>query len=128
VEQTKHNRTINRQKLGRDELEKQLADTNSLRSKVFTRYRELLTARSSTTAFDPHGGQEILDFGKGVFAILRTSPDESKQVLCLQNVTPLELEIENPLNKLTRDLLTNRSVGVKISLQPYQTIWLGMGV
>ena len=36
VEITKHNRTINRQKLVRDELEKQLADSESLRSKVFT--------------------------------------------------------------------------------------------
>jgi glucosylglycerate phosphorylase len=62
---TKHNRTINRQKLERDELEEQLADANSLRSKVFTRYRKLLAARSSASAFDPHGGQKVLDWRKG---------------------------------------------------------------
>ena len=124
VQVTKHNRTINRQKLERDELEKQLADTNSLRSKVFTRYRELLLARSSTSAFDPHGEQRVLDVGKDVFAVLRSSPDESKQVLCLQNVTSQELGIENPIKKTVRDLLTNRSVDSKIKLKPYQSVWL----
>jgi len=124
VQVTKHNRTINRQKLQRDELEKQLADVSSLRSKVFSRYRELLLARSSTSAFDPHGGQEILDVGKDVFAVLRTSPDGSKQVLCLQNVTLHDMEIENPIKKTVCDLLTNRSMDSKILLKPYQSMWL----
>ena len=125
-EQTKQNRTINRQKLHRDELKQQLADASSLRSKVFTRYREMLIARSFSSAFDPHGGQKVLDVGKSVFAVQRTSRDESKQVLCLQNVTLQELDIENPLKKTVRDLLTNRSVDSKILLKPYQTLWLGM--
>ncbi len=124
VQITKHNRTINRQKLECDELENQLNDTKSLRSKVFTRYREYLIARSSTSAFDPHGGQKVLDIEKELFALMRTSSDESKQVLCLQNVTSQELEIENPVKKTVRDLLTNRSVDSKIRLKPYQSIWL----
>jgi glucosylglycerate phosphorylase len=123
VNTTKHNRTINRQKLEREELENQLADANSLRSKVFTRYRELLMARSSTSAFDPHGGQKVLDLEKGIFAVLRTSPDGSRQVLCLQNVTAQELEIENPMKKTAHDMLTNRLVDSKIVLKPYQTLW-----
>ncbi len=127
VQITKHNRTINRQKLERAELEKQLADKSSLRSKVFSRYSEMLKARSSTSAFDPHGGQKVLDVGKDVFAILRTSPDESKQVLCLQNVTLKELNIENPIKKTVRDMLTNRSVDGKILLKPYQSVWLDVG-
>ena len=124
VQLTNHNRTINRQKLQRDELEKQLADADSLHSKVFTRYRELLLARLSTSAFDPHGRQKVIDVGKGIFAVLRTSSDESKQVLCLQNVTSQEVEIENPIKKTVRDLLTNRSVDSKIVLKPYETMWL----
>jgi len=124
VQITKHNRTINRQKLECDELENQLNDTKSLRAKVFTRYRGLLIARSSTSAFDPHGGQKVLDIEKELFALMRTSSDESKQVLCLQNVTSQELEIENPVKKTVRDLLTNRSVDSQIRLKPYQSIWL----
>lgn len=124
VQITKHNRTINRQKLERGELEKQLADSSSLRSKVFTRYRELLMARSSTSAFDPHGGQKILDVGKEVFALQRTSRDEAKQVLCLINVTEQEQQINNPGKKTARDLLTNRIHGSQLTLEPYQVLWL----
>ncbi len=127
VQITKHNRTINRQKLERAELEKQLADKSSLRSKVFSRYSEMLKARSSTSAFDPHGEQKVLDVGKGIFSVQRTSRDGSKQVLCLQNVTSQELEIENPIKKTVRDMLTNRSVDGKILLKPYQSVWLDVG-
>jgi len=124
VKQTKHNRTINRQKLEREELEKQLAHADSLRSKVFTRYSKLLLARSSSSAFHPHGKQKVLDVGKGIFAVLRTSPDKSRQILCLQNVTAKKLEIDNPLKKATRGLLTSRLRESKLTLKPYQTLWL----
>jgi len=124
VEMTKHNRTINRQKLSRHELETQLADPASLRSKVFTRYRRLLSARSSSPAFHPHGRQQVLDIGSKVFALLRISPDQTKQVLCLQNVTAQEALLQNLLNKTARDLLTNRLYGPSLILAPYQTLWL----
>jgi len=124
VEQTKHNRTINRQKLQKDELEEQLANANSLRSKVFTRYREMLVARSSTSAFDPHGNQKILDVGKELFAVQRTSRDEAHQVLCIINVTEQEQQIINPVKKTARDLLTDRIHGSQLTLEPYQVLWL----
>lgn len=126
VEMTQHNRTINRQKFTRAELESELADPNSLRSMVFTRYRRLLAARSSTPAFDPHGAQQALDVDKRVFALLRTSPDESRQVLCLQNISAQEVEIKNPIKKAARDLLTNRLHDGSLSLKPYQSAWLEM--
>jgi len=124
VEKTKHSRTINRQKLERDELEKQLAHADSLRSKVFTRYSKLLLARSSSSAFHPHGKQKVLDVGKGIFAVLRTSPDRTRQTLCLQNVTAKKLEIDNPLKKATRGLLTSRLRESTLTLKSYQTLWL----
>jgi sucrose phosphorylase len=124
VQIIKHNRAINRQKLESNLLEKQLADADSLPSKVFTRYRRLLLARSSSSAFDPYGGQQVLDVGKGIFALLRNSRDGSKQVLCLQNVTSQEFEVDNPLRKTVRDLFTNRSVDTKITLKSYQSMWL----
>jgi glycosidase len=124
VEVTKHNRTINRQKLTRAELEKRLAKSNSLRSKVFTRYRQLLSARSTSSAFDPHGGQKVLDVDRRIFALLRISREESNQVLCLQNVTAQEAQIQNPLKKTARNLLTNRTHDSSLTLKPYQTLWL----
>jgi sucrose phosphorylase len=137
VEITRHNRAINRQKLARDELEKQLADPASLRSKVFARYRRLLSVRSSSPAFDPHGGGQVLDVGRNVFALLRISPNETKQILCLQNVTAQEVQIDtlvmrnsfrshikNKITKTVRNLLTNRLHTALLTLAPYQTAWL----
>ena len=124
VKLTNHNRTINREKLNRDELERQLTDLKSLRSKVFTRYRELLLARSSSSAFDPYGSQKVLNVGKGIFAVLRISPDKSRQTLCLQNVTAKEIQIQNPMKKATRGLLTSRLRESTLTLKPYQTLWL----
>ncbi len=124
VEMTKHNRAINRQKLERADLEAELVDKNSLRHQVFARYRQLLSARSSSPAFHPHGTQEILNVDKSIFAVLRTSPGETEQVLCLQNISAQDAQAQIPNQKAARDLLTNRFVDVQIALQPYQTLWL----
>ncbi len=124
VEITRHNRAINRQKFTRAELEADLANASSLRSKVFSRYRQLLSARSNSSAFDPHGGQNVLDMGKDIFGVMRISPDRARQVLCLQNVTPRTLETKNPIKRPARDLLTNRSADFEITLKGYQTLWL----
>lgn len=124
VEITKHNRTINRQKLERTDLRADLADQNSLRHKIFARYRQLLSARSSSPAFHPYGTQRILQIDKKIFAVLRTSPDETAQVLCLQNVSAQEVQVQIPHRKAARDLITNFSVNAQVILQPYQTMWL----
>ena len=106
VELTHHNRTINRQKLERANLENELAHTNSLCSRVFARYHQLLLQRAASSAFHPHGGQEILDAGRGVFAVRRISPDGAQQVACLQNVTA---QTQSALGHV---------------LAPYQTLWI----
>ncbi len=104
------NRAINRQKLTREDLERQLADPASLRFQVFERYRHLLVQRRESSAFHPFGDQKILDVGRGVFAVQRTSPDGSRQVLCLQNITSQTQSVSLP----------NRGH----FLEPYQTLWL----
>lgn len=109
VKQTGRNRTINREKLQFDALQSQLADENSLRSKVFSKYSELLKTRSTSPAFDPHGAQKILDLHPSVFAVERTSPDGKARVLCLHNV-----------NQETILFSVNEK---QISLEPYQVLW-----
>jgi glycosidase len=111
VRQTGRNRSINREKLQFDELQSQLADENSLRSKVFSKYSELLKTRSTSTAFDPHGTQKILDLHPSVFAIERTSPDGNAHVLCLHNVSQKSVSF-------------SMKDGSDIILQPYEILWL----
>lgn len=111
VQQTGRNRTINREKLQFNEIQSQLADENSLRSKVFTKYSELLKTRSSSPAFDPHGTQQIIDLHPSVFAVERTSPDGNARVLCLHNVSPTSVSF-------------SMKDGSDIVLAPYEVLWL----
>ncbi|MBL8099600.1 MAG: hypothetical protein JNK81_10480 [Anaerolineales bacterium] len=123
VEQTKHNRTINRQKCSFDELQKELNDENSLRSKVFKKYSELLKARKSSPAFHPHGSQKILEFHKSIFAIERISPDEKIRVVCLHNVSSQKISFDTHFESGI-DLFTNQKFQIsKVNLEPYQVLW-----
>jgi sucrose phosphorylase len=126
VEQTQRNRTINREKCQRDELENQLADEDSLRYKVFSRYARLLQARSALPAFHPHGTQKILDMHSSVFAVERTSPDGTSRVLCLHNVSQHTVSFSTQFNSGI-DLYTNQSLQISnITLEPYQILWVSL--
>jgi glucosylglycerate phosphorylase len=124
VKQTGRNRTINREKLQLDKLQHELSNENSLRSKVFTRYSQLLKARQSTSAFDPHGSQNILDVHPSVFALERISPDGNARGFCLHNVSGQTVSF--PTNyESAEDLMTGQVLqGSTVSLQPYQVLWM----
>jgi sucrose phosphorylase len=124
VKRTGQNRTINREKLQLNELQRELEDKNSLRSKVFTRYCELLKARSERSAFDPHGTQKVLDVNRSVFAIERISPDEKERALCLHNVSRRHISLSLNYDFAT-DLFTGRVLSIStIILGPYQVQWM----
>ena len=126
VKQTGRNRTINREKCRFDELEKQLADETSLRSKVFKKYSQLLNVRSGTHAFHPHGTQRILDVHPSVFAVERTSPDGFSQVLCFHNVGQKQISFSTNYQS-ARDLFADQELQISnITLEPYQVLWLKM--
>jgi glucosylglycerate phosphorylase len=124
VKQTGRNRTINREKCDLQSLQRELADTESLRARVFERYRQLLSARSCSSAFHPHGRQEILEVHPAVFAIERISPDETSRVLCLHNVSPEKTTFSTRYESAA-DLFTGQSLqGAQITLDPYQILWM----
>jgi len=126
VKQTNRNRTINREKCDFETLQNELADLNSLRSNVFTRYRRLLLARSSSPAFHPHGAQKILDIHPSVFAVERISPNSKSRVLCLQNVSVEKIAVETEHATAT-DLFTGQLLQIsKIKLDPYQILWINL--
>ncbi len=90
AELTGRNRTINRQKFQRAEIEAALADPASRQARVFDRLSRLLRLRSKHPAFHPLGGQQVIHENPAVFALLRISPDEVERVLCLQNISGKE--------------------------------------
>ena len=137
AEQTGRYRTINREKLQRGELERELADPTSLRHRVFHQYAHLLRVRRSQRAFHPNGPQKIISNNPALFALLRTSPDDQEHILCVHNVSDKEQVFQADLSELDvasgavlEDLVTDRSHRVeeagklRLIVAPYQVLWL----
>lgn len=129
---TGQKRTINRQKLQRRQLEKELAAPETVRHMVFSGYQKLLAARTPEAAFHPNGEQEILTVHPAVFALRRTSPDGRSQVLCLQNVSDQSVDLALPVAKphhfvdLLRPETTIIAAGntLPVTIPPYGILWL----
>jgi sucrose phosphorylase len=126
VIRTGRNRTINREKCNLYSLQRELSDSNSLRARVFGRYRQLLSARGGSPAFHPHGSQTILDLHSSVFALERISPDGKTGVLCLHNVSAHEIHLAIN-HKSGMDLFTGQLLQISnIILKPYQILWVNL--
>jgi glucosylglycerate phosphorylase len=122
-------RSINRQKLDLDSLERELQDRASLRSQVFAGLAALLQIRAGQAAFDPYGQQQVVEAGPGIFALWRTTPSGDQRILCLQNVTDTVQTVPaglmpTPALELVSSQPIDRTTGQSFILQPYQTAWL----
>lgn len=134
VQQSGRPRSINREKLQLQVLCAQLADSESLRSRVFQCLSRLLMARRRIPAFSPFAPQEVLPSGDGLLALLRGDEAGPVQVLCLHNVTPEPQSFDcSPFRFGTRsgrlrDIISTRDVGScrneMLQLAPYQSAWL----
>jgi sucrose phosphorylase len=133
VRETGRNRTINRQKFDRTEIEARLDASGTREAIIFRRLSRLLNLRSRHPAFHPFGLQQVLNCAPGVFALLRTSPDNDERILCLQNVSsaaqPVRLdlkELPGGRNGTRRDIIMDDLVffNGSLTLRPYQTLWL----
>ncbi len=144
VDETGHNRTINRRKLEVEELSGELNEPQTLRNIVFEGYKDFLRARAASSAFHPSASQRILESPASVLAILRGEQNAAgdpgdERVLCLVNVSDAETEVSFTDGDLAlgeekgfRDLLSgdyvfpSRDNGNRVSLvlEPYETVWL----
>jgi sucrose phosphorylase len=128
---TGYKRAINRQKLSRHELEKELSDPGSRRHLVFSRLAKLLRLRASQPAFHPNGETRVIEFGQSIFAIRRVAPHGREQALCLHNVSgkKIRVVIDSAIagSGSVVDMFSEREIpgGRKsIQLMPYQFTWL----
>lgn len=127
VRKTGRARSINRAQLHVADLERELADSGSLRSQVFTAYCRLLSLRSGESAFHPHAAQRVLDLGRPVFAVLRANEATGRQILAIHNVTGQPVEISLPTGG--RDLIGGEEMAAGLrTLQPYQICWLARSI
>lgn len=138
VRLTGQKRSINRQKLERAALEREIHNTETLRHRVYQKYAQLLKARSNAPAFHPLSEQQVIDCGRAIFALLRYISGREQVVLCLHNLSDRSQKAEIPLGRAASvlpeggifvDLLSGRQFGINkneptITLAPYQVLWL----
>ncbi len=131
VEETGKRRTINRKKFQYDKLKEDLENLDSREHKIFTEFVKLIYKRKSEGAFHPNGKQEVLFLKKGIFSLLRTSPDGKEKIIALHNVTDNIQKFrftknQYGLNKSEYfDIISEKIIdSEKISLKPYQIMWL----
>jgi sucrose phosphorylase len=115
-------RSINRERLVSEEVERELKDPASLRKQVFDRYSHLLKIRTGESAFSPLASQTVRDYGPDIFAVERVSQDGRERILALQNIAnkDVSLSFDNDLH----DLISDQDYQQAITLKPYQTAWL----
>jgi len=124
VAQTGQHRTINREKLARAVLERELSATTSRRHHVFARFKQLLQVRAAYPAFHPYGEQRIASCGDAIFAVERISLRGDERVLCLHNVSNQAQPVEVDTSEWHTDLITRLEVKRMLQLAPYQVLWL----
>lgn len=127
-----HKRAINRQKLERADVERELGQAGSRRARIFFGLKRLLRARACSSAFHPHGQQQVIDAGPAVFALLRRAPDDSQRAICLVNVSPYPQSARMQWRELlgrqdrARELIDDTWLspgGSTIELAPYEARW-----
>lgn len=124
-------RRINRAKPTREELERDLADTASLRTRILDRHARLLRVRRMRSAFHPASPQHVLGVDDRVFAVLRGEPGQEASVLCLFNVTraPVPYQASDLEPGRWQDLIgggycdVSDSGAATFNLMPFQTMW-----
>ena len=130
------NRTINRRKWAREEIEALIDDETSHHHRVFTRYGQMLRRRRDHPAFHPAAPMKTYDLGPQFFAFMRTSLDGSERILCVFNFTaedqkvPLSTFEELGLSEsgTVRDVLSASTLKTgrnrNLTFGPYQAAWL----
>jgi sucrose phosphorylase len=134
VQLTGRNRSINRQKIDRDQLERELADRSSLRYQVFSRYARLLRVRSTCAAFHPNAAQRVLECEVAIFAVQRTPAETDQKALCVINVSAraqiAHIELSKVFDLKTDsliDLISGKKFDVRtgsVPLPAYGVLWL----
>ncbi len=115
------NRRINRAKLDADDVSRQLRDPATIRSKVATRYKHLLSVRQRETAFDPFGDAGY-DCQGPVFVIRRLS--DAGTLWAVHNFSDAPAPVDGLPDRLT-DVVTGETVeGTEFHLQPFEYRWL----
>jgi len=131
VENSGHNRAINRHQWDYTKLEEALADQNSSHYIIYNQLKQLLKIRRQQSAFHPNATQFTLHLGDQLFGFWRQSLDRQQSLFCISNISDqgqtLTLADINLIdNEQWHDLISGQpcSRGNGIEMEPYQTVWI----
>lgn len=132
LENTQHNRAINRHRWQQQDLTKALSDPEKHHAKVLESLKKLLNIRIKQKAFHPNATQFTLHLGLNLFGFWRQSQDRLQSIFCVSNITKTEVSL--PLSELNLivtehwfELISGRiidEVTDTLTLKPYQTVWI----
>lgn len=132
VENSGHNRAINRHQWDINDLSAALEDITNHHARVFSELKHVLAIRRHQPAFHPNATQFTLHMGERIFAFWRQSQNREQSVFCLHNISDQTLQVELSQMNLVAldewfDLLSNSRYSdhrASIEIAPYQCIWL----
>ncbi|WP_434999226.1 alpha-amylase family glycosyl hydrolase [Vibrio scophthalmi] len=114
------NRRINREKFELENLEAELAESGSLRNRIYTEMVRLLALRKQQTAFAPTSMQQVLELSPQLFGLQRGEGEEIIRFVVNLSATAQEVS----LLAGGRDLISGHEFAAQFTLNPYQFVWL----
>ena len=119
-------RTINREKLAADQVEAELQDPESFRSRIFYPYREMLRIRRQEPAFAPSATMDVLHGDPRVFAICRRNGDRTVYVLVNLSSGKVETTVPGVASDWKGTDLIGGQVWAspRVALKPYGYVWV----
>lgn len=121
LERLGYHRAINREKLDRIQLEKELANPSTRRAVVLKHFKHLLTTRQQCPSFAPHTSQRVVKTNHQLITFVR---DEAVAVIINISSQAVELDSRLLLENLSNDLISGAHVKNMLTLLPYQVMWL----
>jgi sucrose phosphorylase len=121
LNQLGYNRAINRAKLQVRDIVEELNDSSSHRFQVLSRFRALLAIRRMEPAFSPNASQRIEKIDSRLITFVR---NETLLVVINISQETVTLSTQSILSGLCHDLISGASVSERITLSPYQVMWL----
>lgn len=132
LENTQHNRSINRHRWDIDQLLEKLENDLSDHAQIYSKLKYLLSVRIEQPAFHPNAVQFTLHLGKQVFGFWRQSMDRAQSIFCIYNISNENIELNlSEINLVEldqwKDLISGEGVEdlrSELTLKPYQALWL----
>lgn len=123
LEETGRNRTINREKLNIENIEKELNDPSSFRATIFNKYINLLKIRRKQPAFSPNADFEIIEIAPEIFCIKRYCKEQT--LYAITNISDKKISFDLKIDGKLKDIISGKIIDShNINILPYKIFWL----